>query len=177
MYTYETYTYTWKRACAHTENIHARTHTNIQHWHTRTGENPLTTIYVNIKTCNHNYIIILIVIYDHYFTILSYTVVSRVVPNRFRKRVAPISQENSLVLQKRSWLEKFAVDLEIPERRGRCGWTRENERTFYNVVQILVFRDPYFYICMIYIDTTRRIDRREWGRESSRSRWRATEHY
>ena len=32
-----------------------------------------------------------------------------------------------------------------------------------NVVQIFVFREPYSYICMIYIDTTRRIERRVEG--------------
>ena len=49
-------------------------------------------IYVNIETCNHNYIIILIVLYDNYFTMLSYTVTSRVPSSSDLNASLPIEQ-------------------------------------------------------------------------------------
>lgn len=165
------------RAHAHTQNIHARTHTNIQHLHTRTGENPLTTIYVNIETCNHNYIIILIVIYDHYFTILSYTVVSRVVPNsdsvnallQFHRRTLWSSRnvrvwENSPSSLKYQSVEEDAAVQEKTREHFKC---RSDPR---------LSRAVFLYLYDIHWHDTEDRETR-WGRESSRSRWRAAEHY
>ena len=150
----------YTRASTHTRT-HTRTHTCTRYKEIHATYQHI--LYVNIETCNHNYIIILIVIYDHYFTIT--LVYGRIACSTYnsdsvnercsnlagnspvlrKKRKNRSSQLSSVFSRGRE--KQFTIDrLELKRRDGNSS----------SKSRILRLGELYSYICTISIESRRK---------------------